>query len=967
MDPRASANRQRDRQRATTAGQSESRPTATSPARLTCLAVEEATSNVSPVSRARSTRPAAEDRALANLRQVLSDLASVFPHHMAIDRSTVSFQPDAPYALDIERFAKLLSSPDKHPADPSSMQAAVDIYKGPFLEGFFVRDAPGFEEFVLAARDRFQRLAGSALSSLATHYAARWNWAAAIDQLSRLMQLDPWSEDVHRRMMDLLARSGRPDAALSHYESFRLDLARELGTVPQQDTVELAERITSRRSSMGRSGPRLLRAPAPPVSTFGREREMDELQALAAAGERLMTITGPGGVGKTHLGLEASEKLAERLGVAAYFVDLASCSDPGLVPALIAEAIGMPLAGAMATEDEVVGKIGDSNLLLVLDNFEHLSEAAPSVARLLAACPHVQVIATSRSRLHIRGENVLNLSPLALPEPGASDERAARSPAVRLFVSRARSAGARGLDLGAVAELCRRVDGLPLAIELTAARVPLLSPSDLLETFSSTVDIPGPGQKDLPPRQRTLRRTISWSYDLLSEEARSVLRTLSVFSRGADLDELAQVAAAPRSILLPIVEELIEASLVHVSEHPRIARPTATELTLLETTRSFAASELAKTDDRSLVMQRHADYFVELAALGDAGIDSAEQATWFEMLEVSHDDFRAALHFTIESGDARRALELSSSLAWFWHLHGHVEEGRSWLRTALALAEDHRGIGSRRHAALAELGSAVLALRQGDVADARRSLEVALPVLQDVGEASAVARALLFLGLAMLNDPGLSSRSIDEAAMLLRHSSEVSRDAGSPAGEARALVSLCSLEVARGDTASAHELADAAIRAALESGVPRDLAIAQTNVALVKSRDGDPGGALCSMGAALATLHSLGDIVYLVYCLDLAGVTLAALGDLGAARAGAEVLGAADALGQRSGVPLPLFMRSLYEEDVQRVRDLLGRAELGALWAIGAARPLDEAVAHAIASVSLHAREPAQPCSTPLM
>jgi non-specific serine/threonine protein kinase len=470
------------------------------------------------------------------------------------------------------------------------------------------------------------------------------------------------------------------------------------------------------------------------TSLIGRDRELAELRRLVMA-SHLLTLTGPGGVGKTRLALRLAEVVLPDWADGVWLVELAALADPRLVPEAVAATLGIREQPGRALVQTLAERLGPKHLLLVLDSCEHLVDACAALAdHLLRACPELRLLATSREPLRIPGETTWRVDPLALPPARAAVEQVADTAAVRLFVERARAVmptfGLTERTAGPVAALCRGLDGLPLALELAAARAPGLGVELLARRLDDRLRLLATGSRMAPARQQTLRATLAWSYDLLDPAEQRVFRGLAVFAGGWSPEAAETVLGGD---VLEVFGTLVDKSLVQ-----RGGTEAAPRFAFLETVRVFALEQLAAAADSTAVQDRHAAYFLALAETADRQLRGLDQAIWFERLEREHDNLRAALHWALERQAMAAASGLLGALWWFWLVRGHLTEGRRWLEAFLATPAGTAPTAARA-AALDYAG--YLTCWQGDVPQARAWAEQALVIWRDLGDRRGMAYA----------------------------------------------------------------------------------------------------------------------------------------------------------------------------------------------------------------------------------
>jgi predicted ATPase/DNA-binding CsgD family transcriptional regulator/DNA-binding XRE family transcriptional regulator len=515
--------------------------------------------------------------------------------------------------------------------------------------------------------------------------------------------------------------------------------------------------------------------PIMPGSFVGREQEQVEvLRLVGEQGIRLVTLTGPGGVGKTRLALHVAAQLPNHLDDDVVFVSLAPLSDPGLVPAAIAHALDVREVRNIPLLHTLQVYLQSRGVLLLLDNFEHVVAAAPVVGDLLISCARLHVVVTSRAPLHIRGEYELEVLPLRLPASNASSAPAEllETEATRLFYERAR---ARRADFAitrdnalAVAEICRRLDGLPLAIELAAARVRVLPPAALLAHMQRRLPILTGGARDLPSRQQTLRETIAWSYQLLGASEQRLFRRITVFIGGCTLASIATVCLdtgdAPE-VLLDLVAALVDQSLLKQVESAN----TELRYRLLDTIREYGLEQLATSAELETLAQRHAEYFVHLAEDAEAGLAGADWRAWRWQLHAERENLRAALDWAVAWGETDIALRLVGSL-WRWFRPDAIAEGRRWIEQALALPG---GDVQSRAKALYAFG--VVAMQQGEYRVAATAWKDSISTWRGLGDLPRLADALMYLASIYRPDARAVSALLSESIALARQVGEPRR------------------------------------------------------------------------------------------------------------------------------------------------------------------------------------------------
>ena len=680
------------------------------------------------------------------------------------------------------------------------------------------------------------------------------------------------------------------------------------------------------------------------TSFVGRRRELDEVEEGVRRG-RLLTLTGPGGTGKTRLALQAAMELLSEFEDGAFFVGLAPITDPSLVMPSISHALGLPEATERTPAEGVTEHLRDKELLLVMDNFEQVLDAAPEVGQLLTMTERVRVLATSREPLGLSGEREYPVPPLGLPDPAhlPSLDGLSRFEAVALFVERATAVRpdfqVTNENAAAVAEICARLDGLPLAIELAAARVKILTPQAMLARLEKALTFLAGGSRYLPQRQRTLRDAIAWSFDLLEEEERRLFARLSVFVGGFSLEGAETICNRDGELGLDTFEGI--ASLTNKSLlRQMVAGPDEPRFFMLVMIREYAGERLAGEADAGEIARRHKAFFLELAERAEPELTGRNQERWLDALSAEHDNLRAALHRAAEGGELETALRLGGALWRFWQMRGHLREGSERLSRLLELpgAADHPEALAK---ALEAAGSIVYWM--ADFPAARSFYERALEIHRRLGNTRGVAEQLYNVTFTYrLPPPPLTD--LAKAQQLLEESLALFRDIGDEQGVAKVLWGLGNVRLIHGDADGAL----ASSRESLELGRKLGDRYGQTwSLWLVGASALDSGDlvlASLSLREALRMLEEVGDTSGVPIILsELAAVAMTGGDAAHAVRLQAAAESVEDSIGTGLG-----RATSRREERARAVRNLVGDKDLAGVWDEGQAMTVEEAVAYAL-------------------
>lgn len=672
------------------------------------------------------------------------DATGTSPRYLSLRDEHLALCPDDPLWVDVEAFEKAAARA-RRAREIEVYRTALRLYAGELLP------EDRYEAWAEGRRAELQRTHLELLAESAEIHEANGGLAAATDALRSIVVRDPAHEEARAGLMRLFAASGHRYQALREYEQLGEALRRELGAEPEPSTRLLYEDILSGglplagSSRVGMSRPEREgehNLPAPLTSFIGREREVSEVECILGHA-RLLTLIGAGGVGKTRLALEVARDLVGTYPDGVWLAELASLSEPELLHQAVATTLGVREQAGHPLTETLLGALRQKELLLVLDNCEHLIEDVARLAdALLGGCPRLRILATSREPLGVAGEVEWVVKPLATPGEG----NPADAESARLFVDRARRRQP-GFELTeensqAVGEICRRLDGVPLAVELAAARVGVLAPEQISARLDDALVFLTEGNRTASPRHRTLRATLAWSHNLLDERERLLFERLSVFSGGFSL-EAAEAVGAEGGIgdkeVLDLLSKLVHKSLVVVE-----AEGGALRYGLLEPVRQYARERLEEDGGAEVAHRQHAAFFLALAEEARPGINSVDRDVCRARLEAERGNLRTALRWSLENGEVSTALRMANAVFWFWFHRGHWKEGRGWLEEALAMG----GAEPERAEALGEVG--MFAWLHGDHEVSRSCLEESVEMCRKSGHGRGLIHPLHFLSMEML-------------------------------------------------------------------------------------------------------------------------------------------------------------------------------------------------------------------------
>ncbi len=920
----------------------------------------------------------------------------------------LALAPEGSLKVDVTMF-EAAAATARYSGDPIRFQQAIDIYAGELLP------EDRYEDWAAGRRETLRESYLGLLLDLARLSAATLDYRQAINVLRQVIAVEPSREDAHAALMRSYAAIGQRRLALRQYQ-YLCDLLREdLDAEPDPSTQHLHAEIQAGRTPSDDLAMETATEPpvAPPqrhnlpvalTSFIGRQRELAELGELLTT-TRLLTITGVGGCGKTRLALELAGERSSEYRDGAWLVDLAALSDQALVEQALAQVVGVQEEPGRPVLETLTGALRGARMLLILDNCEHVVQACAEVStRVLTACPEVRLLTTSREALDVPGEVIWVAPPLSLPPREESNPQPLlNAESALLFVERARYRHpAFELTLEnepAIAEICRRVEGIPLAIELAAARVAVLTPEEIAGRLDDALGLLVAGGRITPPRHRSLRGVLDWSFRLLSEPEQALLSQLSVFAGGCSLEAAEAISTDPRpesdhstaTDTLDLLSHLVDKSLV-VAE---AGAGGITRYNLLGTVRQYAWERLQERQEVERLRERHAMYCLSLAETADPELVGARAVEWLERLEREHDNFRAALDWAVEAGRVEVEARLCALLWRFWYFHGHLIEGERWLtgaigrstnavvpnvvrgrllqgagalawnrgdlgrseglsRQALALFEK-AGETSRVAATLHNLG--LVAEQRGDLVEATNRYSESLRLREEQGDMAGAAMSLQALG-GVAREQG----DLERAVALHQRSLALQREAGNKRGIAIALTCLGVVALDEGDYARAVALFDESLQLHQELGDKSSSANSLTNLGSAVLLQGNYQLALALQPQSLRLARDAGDMRGIAYGLEGVAAAIVLLQtDAQFAQQAARLYGAADGLRAAQNLPLSLPDRVLNERSLMAARSTLGEAAFEAAWAEGRALLLEVAIEEALSAADILSRGKSRP------
>jgi len=831
---------------------------------------------------------------LPNLRQVIGDVTAQ-PSFLSITRDSIQFNPDSDYALDVATFNALMDACERHThrhvescrACIQRLRQAVELYRGDFLCQFLLNDSPTFEEWAVLKRERLRRQALDAMYRLSNFHERRGEYPQALRYAMRQLELDPWREEAHRQAMRALSLSGQRSTALAQFETCRRTLVRELGVEPAPETLALYEQIKS--GTLEQPALSLSNLSTCTTTFIGRDQELAALNEMLENPDCwLITIVGPGGIGKTRLALAAA---AEQIGTfqhGVYFVSLAPLNSPVLIAPAIATALGWTLTGPQDPAVQLLKSLRERELLLVLDSLEHLLDGAELIMQIVQTAPRVALLVTSRERLALQAECVFELEGLDYPANDWSGPLE-RYSAAQLFAERARRVRPEfqlEAEVAHVAQICRMVEGLPLAIELAASTLKAQPCATIADEIAADLRTLATRFRDVPERHRSIVAAFDHSWRLLSVEEQRVFRRLSVFRGGFQTEAAHQVAGASNDTLSALVDKSL------------LRRDAAGRLDTHELVRQYASEKLAESGEAEQIREQHLAWVLQMAQEAEPHLMGKGQADWLARLESEIDNLRAALQWTIDRAQAETALQLSAALSRFWLLHSHLKEGSQWLEQALSLGSPSRSLA--RAQALA--GAGRLAYAQANQSLAIALAQQASELYRELGDQRGMAATLNNLGVFTVDQGDL-----ERAKSIYTESLELYRAIEDKWGIAAALNNLGIVLRLQGHYQQAKACFEQSLAIRQELGDKHSLALSFLNLGNIARHLGDHAQAQTLYEESLALFRQVGDKAGMASSINSTGILARLQGDLTQAVAcHQESLALRQEIGDRLGTSLSL-------------------------------------------------------------
>jgi len=885
-----------------------------------------------------------------NLRKALSNLRGLLGDVLLEDgKESILLDPQQVW-VDVIEFAQLVEQ-EREPE-------AIQLYHADFLRGFNFSLSYEFETWALSEQSRLKTQYVDLLRRLAAQQEADHKLGEAIATVRHLLALEPWHEEAHRWLMELLARDGQRSAALAHFEVCKKVLWEELAVEPSVETVNAFHQINlmavgkgfTETAQVGRTN-----LPTHLTPFVGRKQEIAEI-GEAMVNHRLVTLTGVGGCGKTRLALALAEQFTPYFSDGAFFVSLAPVTDPAVIPTAIAEAAGLSLQGTLGAERQLVDYLRFKKVLLVVDNVEHLIPKVEIFSYLLQQAPSIQILATSREPLHLYGEQTYTLPglppPTVVPTPGTDTPEA-----VQVFVQGAQRTmpdfQPQQQDMVEICQICRLVDGLPLGIELASTWVRHLSCAEINNELQRDLGSLVNPHIDVPERHRSLDAVIQYSWDLLAPKEKVALRALAVFRGGCDRHAAIQVAKTNLNVL----SQLVDKSLLNRAPDGRYV--------MHEVVRQFAHEQLLSAKQDVEVQRRHLAYYLNLAQLSDAEILGAAQFEWVTKLSVEKDNLRAALTWCQSQPDeVTQGLRLTGALLWYWFLSNSWREGRQWAEyfiqrsssaeesetLAIALfvagglcaAMDEYVLGTQylhecltllqsftRHRHIPQVMSilGIISLYQNDLVQAAEWLNQSLSLIGTDGNQADYLWSLQHLGETML-----AKDNFEQAYAIFHRCLHLNQQIGYTISFPQTLIGLARVERSLGDWENAKAHLAESLRMARELDIFRFQSMALSNLGWIALQQQDVALAHEHFHASLHLYRKLGDSMGIADALEGLAIVAAIQND---GKSAAHLFGVTEMLREQIGVPIPIESQVMVGDTIAALKQRLISEYFMTIWSNG--------------------------------
>ena len=903
-----------------------------------------------------------------NLRQALSDLRRVLgaesehgacvPPFLLVTRDTIQFNPRANYTLDVTLFRTQIATCTRHrhrnlahcPICLAHMEQALSWYRGDYLTGFAVGNSVPLEEWMTLEREALHQQAASACQHVARFYERRKLYDEARSFVQRQLALEPWNEEAHLQLMRLYSMSGQRSAALAQYATCCKILNKELGAAPSAATTDLYQRLGKGETISIESEPDRLRLhdvlPVSPTTLVGREEELTELANLLADPScRLVTLIGPGGIGKTRLALAAAAREADAFQNGVVFVDLSGATGPGFLAETMLKALDVPLAGPQNPSQQLRLYLRNLEMLVVLDGYDHVLPDIEFLAELLRSAPRVTWLVTSRERLALQVEQLVEVVGLNYPKcdhldlAAGIETIAAEYAAVHLFLQRARHADRHFIvtatGAAAIVRICQVTEGLPLALELAASAVRVQS----CEAISSALER---GQlhlaanlRDLPARHLSIYATFEHSWRLLLPQEQRVFCALAVFRGGFDTLAAKAVADATSELLVSLLDKSLICRRRVTDDEVRYS--------IHELLRQYAAEKLSEAGGLSTAQRHHLEFFTALAEQAEPKLKTNDQTHWLDVLENEHSNLRAALEYALTSSSYEMAARLAGALSRFWFVRAHIHEGLEFLGRISSFLDAEVVRAPSAAAAKAYNGAGWLTFLRGEYVQAYGKFEHGLTLAERTQDPATTAEALRGLALQVMNQGDSFA-----ARRLAQQSLEIARCAGNAWQAGAALNVLGDLARTMGDYQAAAGLFEESQVCLHEAGDRSLLLIVQCNAGWVALALGEVDRAMDLHLQVVRQAHHLGAVRTVAHALDGVASVLVRSQQSDRMQRAVKLMGAAEAVRERSGILLELVDRSDFDFCLSTARSTLEERVFLTMWADGQAMTLNQVVAYVL-------------------